>query len=341
MNGRLTHTTQWVEKKGVIQDAYFAANPLFARLKKKGKVKLSGGAPGGTHEQVNLLYGENETFGWYKGYDVLNIDPQDKMGAAFFPWAQAHIAVSIDGISMLENAGPAKQKDLIQSKMTQAIMTIAQQFNSALLDASITGAETAANGKAIYSIPMLVDADVDRDRAIAGLNGLTYPWWRNNAVDYGATHTMAVFKRTLLHMKNTCSRQGNIGGPPDFYLMDQSSFENYVMSVEPQRRYTSSAETNAGFEDMNVLGAEITWDDGVQDAETNDGTSVAGSIYALNTNFLGLRVLAGNDWKWRGWMDVVDQDAKVNSCFWAGQLVTTNRRKHGVIYGVTKTAFTG
>ena len=85
------------------------------------------------------------------------------------------------------------------------------------------------------------------------------------------------------------------------------------------------------------------WDDRVPDPEYNsfaganynNSNWADGAIYLLNTKFLGLYVLGGRDWKWGSWEKPVDQDAKVNTCLWAGQLAVSNRRKHGVIYGVT------
>ena len=341
MDGLLTHTIQWIEKKGVIQDAVFAANQVFHHLKKNNRIRSS--APGGTHEQVNLLYGANDTFGSYRGYDVLPNDPQDGMTCAYYPWAQYSITVSIDGFSLLMNAGPAKIKDLIRSKMQQATMTIAEGLNEHLWVNTNTTADTGNGGKNIYSIPMLIDADADRDRAIAGINGGgadARTWWRNHEADYGATNTIPVFKRHLLDMYMTCASAGSMGGAPDLIIMDPDSYANYEMSVEPQRRYASGGRATAGFEDMYYKRATVIWDDKVPDMQDDTQTYAEGAIVFINPGVMDLRVLGGRDWKCGPWEKPVDQDAKQTTSLWAGQLVVLNRRKFGVIHGVLKTAIT-
>lgn len=334
MDGLLTHTTQWIEKKQVIQDAIFAANPVFYELRKNGSI-----APGGTDEAVNLMYGKNNTFGWYHRYDVLNTDPQDGMTVAYYPWGQASIAVSIDGLSTLQNAGPAKIKDLIQSKMTQATMSIAEDFNTALWVNTAVTAERPYGGKGIYSIPMLIDADSDRDRAIAGINGSTEAHWRNNTLT-GSTNTAVAWKMYMSNMYNECQKQGKMGGAPNLIVKDQESYEKYENSMVEQRRYTSDDRAGAGYKHLYFKDAKIVWDDKVPDAIEDTQTVVKGAMYYINTNFMTLRVLGGRDWKWGKWVEPIDQDAKVNKALWAGQLVVTNRRKHGVIHTLSKAVFT-
>lgn len=338
MDGLLTHTTTHIEKKGVIQDAIMASNPVFYELKSNGKVKVSGGE----RLQVNLMYGKNTTFKSYSRYDVQDVSPQDGLGAAFFPWSQYSVSVSIDGLSVLQNAGPEKIKDLISSKMEQATMSIADGFNEHIWDTEIVAAGTTGNGgKNIISIPMLVDYDPDRNVAVGGLNPSTYSWWENQSFDYGATNTYPVFKAKLNHGYNTCQNQGRMGGAPNLIVMNQISYENYEASLEDYKRYMTDGTATAGFEHLKYKGAKIVWDDRVPDPEAGynyDSASwAAGAIYLLNTKFLGLYVLGGRDWKWGDWQKPVDQDAKVNTCLWAGQLAVSNRRKHGVIYGVTAT----
>ena len=346
INGLLAHTTQYIEKKGVIQDALFGANQLFHEMKKNGNIRTT--QDGGYTEQVNLLYGKNNTFGSYSRYDVHNNDPQDGMGAAYFGRAQYSITISIDGMSLLQNAGSGKIKDLVGSKMEQATMTIADEFNKHLWDAETMALNsgTGNSGKNVISLPMLVDADPDRSLAIGGLNPATYSWWRNNVLDYGTAHTKAVLKQKMIRMYMTCQAEGKMGGPPDLIIMDPYSYENYEMSVEDSKRYTDSKTATAGFENMYFKNAKIVWDDKCPDphygtlAGANAGNAnwAHGAMYFLNTKFLGLRILGGRDWKFSKWTDQIDagnnQDAKQTTALWAGQLITTNRRKHGVIYQV-------
>ena len=339
MNGLLTHTMQKITDKKVIQDCVGAANPLFHELKKNGKIRTT--ADGGERLQINLLYGLNNTMDSYSRYDVLKNDPQDGMGVSYASWAQYAITISVDGLTLLQNAGAAKIKDLMASKIEQATITIADRFNDDLHDATNITASTGNSGKNIYALPMLIDRDVDRARDIQALSGNTYSWWRNQALDYGATHTATWFKHKMLQMYMSCEEAGQFGGAPDLILMGATSYENYEMSIEPQRRYTSSGKQTAGYEDLYYKKAKVFWDSKMQNWEDDGASSDDDTIAFINTKFMGLWVLGGRDWKWSPWADqlVNKQDAKQSTALWAGQLAVTNRRKHGVIFGVTDTPF--
>ena len=347
IDGLLSHTNTHIEKKNVIQDAVFESVPLLNEIRKRGNIRTV--VDGGTRDQVNLMYGKNNTFGSYSGYDVLSNDPQDGMGAAYYDWAQYGITISIDGRSVLQNRGAARIKDLLQSKYDQATMTIADKFSEHLWDAETIDANsgTANDGKNVISLPWLIDADEDRDLALGGINPNDYSWWRANVLDYGGTHNTAVFRQKLLRMYNTCMKEGQMGGEPDLVIMDQYAGENYELATEFQKRYMTSGKVTAGFSDMYYKNAKVLWDPKVPDPEYStfaganyDSSNwAAGAIYFVNTKFLALRVFAGRDWKFSKWTDQIEagnnQDAMQTTALWMGQLVSLNRRKHGVIYGVT------
>jgi len=339
IDGLLAHTTTHIDKKNVIQDAVFGSNPFFYKLKTKGRVQASGGE----RLQVNLMYGANNTFGSYSRYDVLDVAPQDGMGAAYYPWAQYSVSVSVDGLTTLQNAGPEKIKDLIASKMEQATMSIADGFNKHVLTiGGVATGVTGNSGKDIIALPQLVDYDPDRAIAVGGLDPSTYSWWENNVLDCdnGTTNTVERIKNKMAKIYTDCQKQGRIGGAPDLILASQQAYLNYESCLDDQKRYVNadSKMVSAGFEALKYKGAEIVWDEYVPDPEAGydyDSASYAAeSMYFLNTSSLGLWVLGGRDWKWGSWEKPVDQDAKVNTCLWAGQLAVRNRRKNGLLYGM-------
>jgi hypothetical protein len=334
-DGLLSHTTQFIEKKKVVQDAIFSANPVLHELRKLGSV-----APGGTDEQVNLMYGKNTTFGWYKGYDIQDIAPQEGLTSAFYEWAQASIAVSISGREVRINRGPQRLKDLIKTKHQQAIMTVAEEFNEALWVNTELGSTLPFGGKGIYSIPMLIDNDVDRDRKIGGINGLTSPWWRNNFKSMNGDNDALSWKMAIGNMYNTCEKEGRLGGPPKIIACDQASYEKYEGSMIQQRTYESDDRASSGYKHIYFKDAKMLWDDKIPDMGLDTQTYVDGAMVFINPEFFTIRVMAGADWTWGAWEKPIDQDAKVNSAYWMGQVVVSNRRKHGLIADLTKDAFT-
>lgn len=55
------------------------SNVVLAKLNMRGQIKMVGG---GNVILEELEYAENETFSFYSGYEVLNIDPSDVFTAA-------------------------------------------------------------------------------------------------------------------------------------------------------------------------------------------------------------------------------------------------------------------
>jgi hypothetical protein len=344
IDGLLSHTTQFIDKKGVIQDAIADSSPFLKALSLKGRFGQP--ASGGTHLEVPLMYGLNSTFGSYSRAEVLNTAIVDGMGAAFYPWAQYAETVSIDGLTALQNAGAAKIKDIVASKFEQATMTIGDGFNKHILacETIVAAGATGNGGKNVISLPMLVDYDPDRNVAVGGINPSTYSWWENQVLDAdnGTTNTPQRLKKKMQKIYTDCAKQGMGGREPDLVLMSQQAYLNYLACIDEQKRYsTSDKSPTAGFGNLMFNNAEVIWDMHVPDPEAgydwDSGSYAAESMYFLNSKSLALYVLGGRDWKWRGWMTPHDQDAKANTVLWAGQLAVRNRRSNGLLYGINST----
>jgi hypothetical protein len=95
-------TTTIEARSGKLADNVSKNHALLDRLEKKGKRKP---VSGGRQIVQELEYGENGTFGWYSGYDPLNISPSEVFSAAQFDWKQASVAVSVSGLEELMNSG--------------------------------------------------------------------------------------------------------------------------------------------------------------------------------------------------------------------------------------------
>ena len=340
MDALLSTTLMNYHKKGKMQDAIFSSNPTFYFLKDKVR-KESGGYKIAT----NLMYGQNTTVGSYSRYEVLDISPQDGMTQAYYPWAQYSGAISIDGLSEFQNSGVGKLLSLLGEKVEQTTMTFAEKMNNHLWDVENvtidTTSSSANGGKNIISIPMIVPLDPTSDCELGGINGATYTWWASNVLDYGATHSAVVFKYNMSNMYNTCTK--GTGGQPDVVIMDQASWENYESALDPQIRYTDQKVASAGFYNLRYKNALVMWDEHMCDiaATANyDGSFTDGSIFFLNTKFLKLVVGKGKDFAPTKFQQPEDQDARTAKYLFYGQLVCSNRRKHGVIQDVTDTAFT-
>lgn len=355
MTGLLTSTFQHLEKKGAYFDAISKATPLIDKISKNGNAK----SVTGERAQVNLMYGLNSTFGSHKPYSTLPVDPQDGLGAAFFPWAEYHVAVSIDGKTLRMNAGPEKVADLVDTKYKQSLITVATNIDKHLWDiegATLTAlAELAprndavTGGAQIIPVPFIVIADADANYLFGGLNSLTYSWWRPLVVDFGTVNSWALFKAKWMRLYTDCQAEGL--GDPDIAVCDKYTYLNYFNATEAQRRYESQEKPAIGASAVKFMGMDVFFDQYICDCDQSSsptgagynydsGSFATGSVYMLNSKMLGWRTLKGADWAWQGFRKPVDQDAQANLCIFNGQIVPMNRRCHGLLHGLPITDIT-
>lgn len=332
----LTNTSNLYYEKGKVFDNVFESCDLLKAMRRKAKREVVGGAK----IQVNLMYGHNEAGDSYSRYEQQNVAPQDGMTSAYFDWRQYGFPLSIDGLSEFQNQGPSKIQSLLGEKIEQLSMSFSERLNKDLLDVAnytISSEATGNSGKNILGLPAIMQKDPDGAGTLGGINQLTQTWWNNKVKDASDTSTGATFKRELNSLYNSCSR--GAGGAPDLILMDQGTYENYIFSLQDQMRYTSTKSADIGFRSLMLNNAEVIWDSYVpdMDAGTNStpGTALSdGTVFMINTKFLNLVIGKGKDFAPTPFRTPVDQDARTQLWLLYAQLVTSNRRKQGLMHDV-------
>lgn len=111
-----------------LEDNAFQDIPLYYWLKQKKRTKRKGGRS----LVVPLIYGHNNTVKHYKGYELLDVTPQEGITAANFKWHQISVSVSIDGESETLNSGDEQLIDLLQAKFMQAEKSLSYDINENL-----------------------------------------------------------------------------------------------------------------------------------------------------------------------------------------------------------------
>src|ERR1700743_3562977 len=167
-------TTTLRNRTGKLADNVTKNNALLLRLKKKANVKT---VSGGRTIVQELEYAENGTFKRYSGYEALNISPSDVFTAAEESYAQAAVAVSISGLEMLQNSGPAAIIDLLESRIKNAEKTL---VNNIALDCYSDG--TADGGRQIGGLQLLISTNPTTG-VVGGLDASSSiaAFWRNIA----------------------------------------------------------------------------------------------------------------------------------------------------------------
>ena len=312
-------TTTMYNRSKKLADNVSNNNALLARLEKKGKRKTF---TGGRQIMQELEYGENSTFGWYSGYDPLNISPSDVFTAALFDIKQASVAVSISGLEELQNSGDAAMIDLLESRINNAERTMRNQMANA-----VYGDGTAGAGKSIGGLQLLV-SDTGLG-TVGGINAATWNFWRNvvfgAVADGGAAASTAnivsYMDRIWLQLVRGTDKQ-------DLIVADNNYYRMYMEALQPQQRFTSSDMAQAGFESLKFMSADVVFDGGI------GGAAPLNHMYFLNTDYLYMRPHSKREYvPLSPDRFSTNQDAMVKLIGWAGNMTTSGRKFQGVLKG--------
>ena len=310
-------TTTLYNRRKKLADNVSANNALLQRLERKGKRKPFSG---GRQIVQEIEYGENSTFGWYSGYDPLNISPSDVFTAAVYDIKQASVAVSISGLEELQNSGEEQMIDLLEGRISNAEKTMRNQMSAA-----VYGDGTAAGGKAIGGLQLLVsDAGTG---TVGGINSGTWDFWQNIAFDATTDGGAAADETNILSYMNQLWLQLVRGtDKPDLIVADNNYYRYYMEALQPQQRFTSAEMAEAGFESLKYMSADVIFDGGI------DGSAPANHMYFLNTDYIYMRPHSKREYvPLSPERFSTNQDAMVKLIGWAGNMTTSGRKFQGVL----------
>lgn len=312
---------------------------------------------GGERVQVPLMHAHNTTADIFSGYGQLDTTPQDGFTSAFYQWTQLAVSISISGLEERQNSGKARALNLLESKTNQAMVSIRELMNNCIVAGRITASadlgrflarigklDTAANGP--LPLAALIDSNNSRSVSIGNINGGTHSFWRNVATDSAAT-TFVGLKADFNKMFNDCSK--GTGGPPDVMMGQQNTWETYFNSLASQERYFVTdqrvIDTLGGMKQDTLLkyrSAAFMWDEVVPDTKTNAelvdgiGTDTLGTVFFINSESMEWIFHPGANFTTTPMVRPINQDARVSQILWQGVFGVNNRRKNGVLMGISK-----
>lgn len=300
-------TTTLRNHPGTIADNVTEHNALLTRLKKKGKVKKSGG-----YEIVMPLdYAENSTYTRYSGYDTLNISASDVLTSASYEWRQVAINVTASGKELRMNNSKEKIADLVEARIENARRTAANTFKTDLYSTGALSNQIGGLGHIITS---------DGTGTVGGINASTYDFWKNQFKELDGTGTYADIRDDMNDLE-LLTRRGN--DQTDMIVSTHDLYSAYWSSLSDLQRYTKSDEAST-FKNVMFKDIPVFFDD---DA---DNFSTTGEVmYFLNTDYLELICHKDADWAVQDEKTSTNQDAVVIPILWMGQLCCSNRSLQG------------
>lgn len=334
-----------------VRDNVGKSSKFIAWLDSKGQWKKQ---DGGERVSVPLMHELNTTADIYSGYGQLDVQPQDGHTTAFYEWSQLSVSISISRKEERQNSGKSKIFSMLESKTKQAENSLKELLNNCIVAGQITassnlgqftarrgGLDTGARGP--LPLAALVDANPTRSAAIGNINPNTYSFWANQ-VKSSTASSFAGLKQELNHLYNDCSK--GVGGVPDLMLSDQIAWETYWLSLQSQERYVISdartVDILGGSDALKFRKAAWIWDEVVPDVETTAnpidaiGTVTTSNVHMLNTDFIEFYSDSQTDFITTPFVRPENQDARVAQILWMGALGVSNRRKHGVCYGIAQ-----
>lgn len=285
-------------------DNVYSDNPLFFRLNSANKRVVQGG----TQIEMPLMYKRFSNGGSYRGFDVLNVAPNDTVMAAAWDWKQFYVPVTIDGLTLLKVNSNDAIADMISLAFAQAEMEMA-----ANLGASIW--QTGTDPKGIDGIPIAVDSSNPPPVMgnYGGLDRTVYSWWSANE-----DSTTTTLTEPALNTAFQAARRG--GRTPTLIVSQQANYNRFYNLQLAKQAYIQAAPrdenlANAGFH--NLLFNGVPW---VVDSNVDSPNA----IYMLNEEYWYFVVSSRSDFTLHDFVRPADQDAMTALITWAGNLVCTN-----------------
>lgn len=309
-------TTTLRERSGVLADNFSGNTALMLRLSERGNKRPFSG---GRTIVEELAYAENSTYTRYSGYDTVDISASDVFTAAEFNIKQAAVAVVMSGLEELQNAGSSQSIDLLGQRIDNAEKTM---LNNLSADAYSDG--TASSGKQMGGLQLLV-ADAGTG-TVGGIVSTTYTFWKNKFYDFSSEGVTAGSDTIVTAMNTLYSNLVRGRDKPDLIVADNTYFNYYLESLQPQMRFTNSKLADAGFDNLKYRTADVVLDGG------QGGDAPSAHMYMLNTDYICYRPHSRRNMvPLDAGRYATNQDAMVKLIAWAGNMTVRNRALQGVI----------
>ena len=313
-----------------LEEQIFQSNPLMYALEQAGAVQSE---DGGKSIVQDLIYAESANVGSYADYDVFATDPNVGISAAEFPWRQFYGLIHWSGIEAAMNSGEAAIMRLIDARMKQLRLSMAEEIERQLFDDG-----SGNSGKDFDGLAAIVN---DADPSWGDLGGIdrgANAYWRSFAVDHAGDNgtTAGLLQKNMRRLYNEISK-GN--EHPSIGIATDVAFELYEGELVDQARFADQTMADGGFQSLLFKGMPITYSDYADYGFTNSSVADAEDpIWFLNLDYLSLKKLTSVWFKVKDPKEPVNQDAQYQTVLCYGNLVPSNCSRLGVLHSVTVAA---
>lgn len=302
-------------RSGQIADNVLNNNPIFAQMRRKGRVKTFSG---GHKILEELSFAENPNGGAYSGYDVLPIQPSDVISASEWQIRQYAVPVIVSGLELLQNSGKEKIIDLVDARLDNAESTMAN-----ILETDLYSDGTNWGGKALDGLGKIVEATITANQTstVGNINRTTWSFWRNYYTN-PSTNTAAEIQAAMNDQVSNLTRGAD---RPDLIVLGYTVWSNFLASLQAIQRFSEPGTADLGFQTVKYQGIDTVL-----------GGGIGGVVDALHGLFLNTKYL-----KFRPHADcnmvplsptrryAINQDAQVQILAFAGNTTASGCKFQG------------
>jgi hypothetical protein len=291
-----------------MEDNIFTSKPLLWALKNANRVKNFHGVK----IIQPLMYAENPNQGVYADDDVFATAAMTGLDAAEYDWRQLYGLVHFTGLELAKNSGEEAVLSLLEARMQQLEMTVAENLNEQLWNGTNTsnqwlGLETSVG---------------TQGNTIGGIDSSSATWWEPSDVNQGVGSTAL----TLALMRTTYNNASEGNDHPTNIFTIQGSFEDYEALIAANARFMDPTMADAGFQNLLFKGTPMTFDSQI--------TVIASlnPMYFLNMKYITLAKLDDVWFKPSEFLAPTNADVLYKHIRCYGQLVLSNRKRQGILH---------
>lgn len=287
-----------------LEDNVMSSKPLLWALKAGGRVKNFTGVK----IVVPLMYAEAANVGVYEDDDVFATAANTGLSAAEYNFRQYYGLVHFTGIELAKNSGKEAILSLVESRMQQLELTIAENLDELLF----TGTDTS---KQWLGLATAVGTD---NNTVGDIDRSSYAWWKPNVDSSTTTLTLAAMRTSY----NDAS-EGN--DHPNIIFTTQAQFEDYEDLIDDNARFLDPKMADAGFQNLMFKGAPITF----------DTYTPTGDMYFLNLKYITLATLNNVWFTPSEWLKPTNADIQYKHIRCYGNLIFSNFKRQAAMTALT------
>ncbi len=301
-----------------IADNVYNSNPLFFRLNQSNRKVIQGGY----QIELPLMYTTMAAYGFYQGYDLLDVTPTDSVQNCVFTWKQADVIVSVDGLTLIKTDSPEAIANLVSLQFQQAEMQMSDLLGGGIWSDGVT------NVKSLDGLYSVVD-DGTVNGSYGGISRSANAWWKAN-IDSSTTATSLSAYQTLW---GNCTSGGR---HPTIIVGTQACYNYYYNLNTSIQRFPSAPGgqdeqlAQAGFTNLLFNGVPFVVDSHISGSGTTNG-----KVFFLNEDYIFLYVSPRANFTMEDFQVPVNQDAMVAKLLWAGNLACNNVQRQGKLTALT------